>query len=174
MTWRLTLPKRLAILRHAKSDWGDPGLTDFDRPLNARGRAAAAVVGRAIEQRDIRFDAVVSSPAARTRETLELVGLAGSARWDEGLYLAGLKTLLGIIRGLPDTAQSALIVGHNPGLQELVLALAPTGSSGFREQVLGKFPTAALALLEIEAERWDAVEPGGATNAELLLPRDFD
>jgi len=166
------LPKRLAILRHAKSDWGQPGVSDFDRPLNDRGRAAAGLIGRAIDERGLQFDVVVSSPSARTRETLALIGI--DAQWEEKLYLAGPDTLMGVVRGLPDMAQSALIVGHNPGLHELVLKLGRPDARGLRQRVLGKFPTAALAVLELEIKSWSEAGPACGEISALLLPRDLD
>ena len=165
------MSKRLAILRHAKSDWGQPGLSDFERPLNERGRAAAALIRRAVEKRALTFDVVLSSPSARTRETLALIGI--DAEWDEGLYLAGPDRLMGVVRGLSDGAQSALIVGHNPGLHELVLKLGRQDAAGFRQRVLGKFPTGALAVLTLGIESWSQAAPGCGEIAELLLPREL-
>lgn len=166
------MPKQLAILRHAKSDWGQPGLSDFERPLNERGRAAAETMRRAIEQRGLAFDAVLSSPSARTRETLALVGI--NAEWEEQLYLASPDTLMGVVRRLPEHAQSALVVGHNPGLHELVLKLARPDAGGLRQRVLGKFPTGAMAVLELEIESWSEATPACGEVRELLLPRELD
>ena len=168
------MPKRLAILRHAKSDWDRPGLADFDRPLNARGRAAADVIRRKIAARELTFDLILSSPSARTRETLDRLGMAESARWDDRLYLACRERLFEIIRALPDEAQSVLIVGHNPGLHELVLELSRPDSNGLRKRVIAKFPTAALALLDLECASWSEVARGCGEIAELLLPREPD
>ena len=167
------MPKRLAILRHAKSDWDQPGLADFDRPLNARGRAAADVIRREIAERHLTFDLILSSPSARTRETLDRLGMAASARWEDQLYLADLEALLAIVRALPDEAQSVLIVGHNPGLHELVLELSRPDSNGLRDRMIGKFPTAALALLERECGSWSEVARGSGEIVELLLPREL-
>jgi phosphohistidine phosphatase len=166
------LLKRLGILRHAKSDWGQPGLSDFERPLNERGREAAERIRRAIEERALRFDIVLSSPSARTRETLALVGIDGE--WDEQLYLASPETLTGIVRALPETARSALLVGHNPGLHELALNLARPDAEGRRQRVLGKFPTAALAVLDLDIDAWSEAAQGCGQIAELLLPRELD
>lgn len=169
----MRLPKRLAILRHAKSDWNLPGLADFDRPLNARGRAAADLIRRAIAARGLAFDFVLSSPSKRTCETLDRLGLAESAKWDDRLYLASCERLLGNIRALPDAVHSALIVGHNPGLHDLVLELSALDSEGFRTRVAGKYPTAALALIDLDIESWSQAEAGCGRIAELLLPRDL-
>ena len=165
--------KRLAILRHAKSDWGDAGLSDFERPLNERGRAAAELIRQAIDQRGLTFDTVLSSPAARTRETLELIGLADRAQWDEDIYLASTKTLLAIVRALPDETESALIVGHNLGLHEIALDLSQPDSAGLRKRILAKYPTGALAMLELEVDSWSEVAPGCGTITQLLLPREL-
>ncbi len=167
------MPKQLAILRHARSDWGEAGLKDFDRPLNARGREAAETMGKEIAKRGWSFDVILSSPSARTRETLERIGLADRARWVDDIYLASEATLLGLIRSLPLEAKSALIVGHNPGLHDLVLDLAQEDAKGLRLRVLGKYPTAALALLDLEIESWTDAEPGCGKIAELLLPREL-
>jgi phosphohistidine phosphatase len=166
------VPKRLSILRHAKSDWGQPGRSDFERPLNERGRAAAGLIRRALHDRGLEFDLVLSSPSARTRETLALIGI--EATWDERLYLASPDSLTAIVRALPQTAQSALLVGHNPGLHELVLRLSRPDAQGLRQRVLGKFPTAALALLHMDTDAWSEAAPGCGQIAELLLPRELD
>ena len=168
------MPKRLAILRHAKSDWDRPGLTDFDRPLNARGRTAADVIRSAIAERHLSFDLIIASPSARTSETLDRLGMAESARWEEQLYLAGRERLFAIIRALPDEAQSVLMVGHNPGLHELVLELSRPDSIGLRKRVVAKFPTAALALIQLKCESWSEIARGCGEIVELLLPRELD
>ena len=168
------MPKRLSILRHAKSDWEEAGLKDFDRPLNDRGRAAANSMRKAIEKRGWLFDVILSSPSARTRETLNRLGLADRAQWRDEIYLATRGMLFSLIRALPDEAGSALIVGHNPGLQEIVLDIARPDSRGLRRQVGDKFPTAALAVLDLDIDEWSGVAAGCGTIAELLLPRELD
>jgi len=168
------LPKRLSILRHAKSDWGEAGLKDFDRPLNARGREAAKAIGKEIAKRGWSFDVILSSPSARTRETLDRAGLADRARWQDEIYLATRGMLFSLVRSLPDEAGSALIVGHNPGLQEVVLDIARPDSGGFRRRVADKFPTAALAVLDLDINEWSKIAAGCGTIADLLLPRELD
>ena len=168
------MPKRLSILRHAKSDWGEAGLKDFDRPLNGRGRAAAKVMRKAIAKRGWSFDVILSSPSARTRETLDLLGLADEARWEDELYLATRGMLFALVRALPAKAGSVLLVGHNPGLQEIVLDIARPDSRGRRRQVGDKFPTAALAVLDLDIDDWSEVAAGCGEINELLLPREVD
>ena len=166
--------KRLSILRHAKSDWGDPGLADFDRPLNNRGRAAAKAVRHAIRQRGLVFDFILSSPAVRTRETLERLGLAERARWEEALYLATRGKLMRIVKSLPAAAESALIVGHNPGLHEIAVDLAGRDSKGFRDRLSARFPTGALASIDFNYAEWSEIAAGSGTIVELILPRELD
>ena len=169
--------KRLTVLRHAKSSWGDPDLDDFDRPLNDRGWEAARRIGRELQRRQVRFDLVLASPAVRVRETLDGVqerfAFEGPIHFDQRLYLAGEELLLTIVHELPDSAGSALLVGHNPGLQELVLKLAPEGEREHR-RVQEKFPTAALAMTDLPALSWRDVETGSGWLAELILPRELD
>lgn len=168
--------KTLTLLRHAKSGWDDSVPRDFDRPLNPKGRRAAQVMGRHLRDRGVVFDHAVASPAVRVRETLAEVG-AGYGRplspaWDKRIYLASVETLLDIVRELPATADHTLLVGHNPGLEDLVLTLAPEGGRE-RDAVQMKYPTASLAELIWEGE-WSAAAAGGATLARFTRPRDLD
>lgn len=167
----------LTILRHAKSSWDEHGLDDFDRPLNDRGHKAARRMGRELKRRKIRFDHVIASPAVRVRETVdELVkgyGKLPSVRFDSQIYGASAEALLHVVRHIPDTVHAPLLVGHNPGLQQLVLALAREDGNGLRGSVAEKYPTAALAMLELSATRWDEVETQSGNIAELILPREL-
>lgn len=166
--------KTLTLLRHAKSSWDDTVPRDFDRPLNDKGRRAARTIGRHL--RDAAFDHVVASPARRVVETLAEVeaGLGRSLlpAWDKRLYLASPETLIDVVRDLPAIATRALLVGHNPGLEELVLALVPDGDAT-RDAVELKYPTASVAELCWEGE-WTAVRHGGATLVRFVRPRDLD
>lgn len=168
----------LTTLRHAKSSWDDHGLDDFDRPLNDRGRKAARSLGRELKRRKVRFDHVIASPAARVRETIEELakgyGKLPDVRFDSQIYEAGAERLLQLIRHIPETAHAPLLVGHNPGMQQLVLALSREDGNGLRGQVAEKYPTAAMALVELEAPRWDEVETHSGTIVELILPRELD
>lgn len=171
--------KRLTLLRHAKSDWDDPVARDFDRPLNGRGEKAALLMGRFAAQRAIRFDMLVASPAVRVVQTLETFfagyGDTLDARWDRRIYLASAPTLFDVIRDLPDSADSALLAGHNPGLEELILDLVPDdGISPLREDVEIKFPTASIAVLDLPIDRWNDARENIATLASFTRPRDLD
>jgi phosphohistidine phosphatase len=169
--------KRLTLLRHAKSDWGEPNLQDFNRPLNDRGWKAARRMGRELAERGIQFDLIIASPAARVRETLdglaEKLELRAEIRFDPRMYGATAETLLGIVRDLPETARTPLLVGHNPGLQQLILELARRDDRG-RDRVALKFPTAAVAQLDLPPRHWAQIEPATGTIAGLILPKELD
>ena len=167
--------KTLTLLRHAKSGGTDPGLRDFDRPLNAKGRRAAETMGRHFRAVDLAFDRIVASPAVRVAETLDAAG-AGYGRalapvWDRRLYLADVATLMEVAR--EQQAERVLLVGHNPGLEELVLALAAASSGPLRAAVAEKYPTASLAEISF-AGPWSELSEGGGMLTRFIRPRDVD
>ncbi|MET0364318.1 MAG: histidine phosphatase family protein [Sphingobium sp.] len=170
--------KTVTLLRHAKSDWNDSVSRDFDRPLNGRGKRAARLMGEWARSQDLRFDAIVASPAVRVTETLdhflEAYGQSVDTRWDRRIYLASSATLLDVLRDLPEELGTILMVGHNPGLEDLVLDTVPDkASDALREAVEAKYPTAAVATLRFEAEQWaDLARP--ATLIAFTRPRDLD
>jgi phosphohistidine phosphatase len=168
--------KTLTLLRHAKSGWDDPVARDFDRPLNPKGQRAAQAMGRHMKAQGLEFDAVIASPAVRVVETLEQVALGYGSdlapAWDQRIYLASAPTLLDLVHDLPDAANTALLVGHNPGLEELVLGLVAGGD--LRGDVEAKFPTASLAELHFQAERWSDIQPGNGELVRFTRPRDLD
>lgn len=174
--------KTLTLLRHAKSGWDDPVSRDFDRPLNAKGERAAMLVGRHWKSLGLTFDHAVASPALRVGETLAQVergyGKPLAAEPDRRIYLASAVTLLEIVRHLPGDANRALLAGHNPGLEDLVLLLVDTPGAGsdtdLRAAVEDKFPTASTAELTFAVDRWDEVAAGGATLTRFVRPRDLD
>ena len=170
--------KRLAILRHAKSSWNDPHLEDFNRPLNERGWKSARRVGRELEKRGVKFDLIIASPAARVRETIdgltEKLKLNVEIRFEPRMYAASEETLLSIVREIHESSHAPLLVGHNPGLQQLIVALAHNGRDDLRSSVEQKFPTAALATLELSAHRWIDVKPDSGKIADLILAKELD
>jgi phosphohistidine phosphatase len=170
--------RRLGILRHAKSDWGDPGLDDHNRPLNERGWKAARRIGGELKQRRITFDLVLASTAARARETIdgvqETYDLKAPIEFEPRIYLASEDTLLELVLGLSDNVHSALFVGHNPGLQRLVLDLTRDDHRGLRQRIDGKYPTGAFAIVELPAQTWAEIQPRTGKIVELILPKDVD
>jgi phosphohistidine phosphatase len=169
--------KLLHLFRHAKSSWTDEGLDDHDRPLAERGRKAAQAMGRYFAAHGIRPDLVLISSSARTRATFELA--LGGARprlktavVDE-LYLAGAGELLRRIRASDDAVASLMLIGHNPGMHELALALVGEGAVEERRQLARKYPTAALASLEFAVDRWRRLTPGSGRLVRYILPKNL-
>lgn len=168
--------KTLILLRHAKSSWDDHGARDYDRRLNPKGERAARTMGAHMRSAGLSWDHAIASPAARVVETLEQAGL-GYGRtiepeWDRRAYLASAVTLLELIHDVPASADSVLLSGHNPGLEDLVLLLVPDGN-GLRDSVEAKFPTASLAVMTCEGD-WDDMAPGKCTLVSYTRPRDLD
>ncbi len=170
--------KTLTLLRHAKSGWDDPVARDFDRPLNARGRRAAVTMGRHLRDLGLTFDRVVASPAVRVEETVVEIdrGLGGalSPVWDRRLYLAAPTTLLDVVHECDAAAASLLLVGHNPGLEELTLLLTPDEADALRAAAAEKYPTATLAELTFDTDDWHAIVPGSGRLTRFVRPRDVD
>lgn len=158
--------RRLILMRHAKSDWADEGMSDFERPLSARGRRAAALMGAWLNEGGNRPDLVLCSPAARARETREcaarLLDTQPAVREDEALYLASAETILDVVRASWGTARCMLVIGHNPGMETLAQRLGPPG---FADAMI----TATVAVFDIEPG--DA--PDTATAVAFLRPRDL-
>jgi len=171
--------RQLLLLRHAKSSWDEATLSDHARPLNARGRLAAAVMAEQMRELGLAPDIVLASSARRTLQTLEaLQPLEGSPIIEvmDDLYLAPWQRLMETLRGMPETARSVLLIGHNPGLHELGLALmGPTGAAmgGRHARRLAEgYPTGALAEFTV-AGAWRQLQDGGGRLVRFLAPRDL-
>lgn len=171
--------KRLTLLRHAKSGWDDPVARDFDRPLNDRGIRAAALIGRYARDHGMTFELLLASPATRCVETIdhfvEAYGSSPETQWDRRIYLAPVGTLIDVLNDIEDAVGHVLMVGHNPGMEDLVLNLVPDdGTSPLRDEVEHKFPTAALAVIDLAVDRWADVARGQGRLTGFTRPRDLD
>jgi phosphohistidine phosphatase len=170
--------KQLTLLRHAKSSWDDQSLEDFNRPLNVRGWKAARRIGRELKDHGMHFDVVLASTAARVRETIDGVqekyDFGAPIQFEQRIYEASEAILLELVRSLPETAGSALLVGHNPGLERLIVELTHDDDMGLRHRVIGKFPTAGLAAIRLPAEHWRNVEAGSGKIVDLIFPKELD
>jgi phosphohistidine phosphatase len=166
--------RRLLLLRHAKSDWSKPGQADRDRALNARGRSAAPVVGAYLHHHRLMPDAAFVSSAVRTRETWKLIAPHLSREpkvvFEDRLYNAGPDTILEIVNEAPGNVSTLLLVGHNPGMQQISLALTATGDVDARARLGEKFPTAALAVIGFAADEWAAIRPGSGRLERFVTP----
>lgn len=168
--------KEILLVRHAKSSWDTPSLDDFDRPLAARGREAAPLVGRVIAGRGWLPDRVLVSPALRARQTWARIRAVlddpPRASHPDALYMGSAATLMDLVRAAPAATARLLIVGHNPGLEELAQTLAGRESDARAlERLKGKFPTAALARLAFDGA-WAGLAPGGARLVDFVRPKD--
>ena len=166
----------LSLFRHAKSSWSDASLRDFERPLAPRGEKAAPRMGAYIAEHELVPDLVLCSTARRARETLELA-LASlqpepEIRYDEALYLASPDKLLAALRQLPDTYAHAMLVGHNPGMHMLAMALIGQGERDELHALGAKYPTAALVVIDFDGG-WDTVTPGEGRLRLFVRPRDL-
>ena len=162
--------KTLLILRHAKSSWKKPSQADHDRPLNERGKRDAPRVGLLLVEHALVPDAIVSSTAKRARKTAELAarssGYDRDIEYHEELYLAKPETYIRVIRQLDDAYARAMVVGHNPGLQELLEEL--TG-----RQV--ELPTAALAQVALDIAVWRQLDANGCgVLVNLWRPKELE
>jgi phosphohistidine phosphatase len=166
--------RHLVVLRHAKSAWPD-GVPDHERPLAPRGRRDAPAVGRALAETGNLPDLALCSTAVRARQTWELAsaqwGTPPPVRHDGRLYAADVSDLLAVVHEVPAEVETLLLVGHNPGLEELVLELAGDGLDDTLEEVRTKFPTSAIAVLAWRGADWRALAPGTALLTTVLVPR---
>ena len=166
--------KRLYLLRHAKSSWDDPTLADQDRPLAPRGRRAAKVMAQHLGRKGIAPELVLCSPSRRTRQTLARIapslGKSADVRIEPELYAAPAPVLLEVLHGVPDEVESVMLICHNPGIQDLAMSLSRAGSKSTR--VRSKFPTAALATLELNGS-WCELAPRSAELVSFVKPKEL-
>jgi phosphohistidine phosphatase len=165
------MDRTLYLLRHAKSSWDDPAVADHDRPLASRGRRACRMIAKHLRSEGIRPALVLCSSAARSRETLERIGVGSGGpgvriEIEAGLYGACAGDLLGRLRELGDI-DSVMLIGHQPAIGELATSLA------LRRALGEKFPTAALATLRFRGS-WSELSPGAAELVAFVKPRDLE
>jgi phosphohistidine phosphatase len=167
--------RRLMLLRHAKSDWSRAGLSDHDRPLNARGREAAPKIGAYMMRHALVPDLIIASTATRVRETLDLMlaafESAPKVTYDARAYEAGASALLDVLRETPRDIHSLLLVGHNPGLAELAMLLVATGNSEASARLADKFPTGALAVIGVALDDWAKMRPRSGRLDRFIVPK---
>jgi phosphohistidine phosphatase len=164
---------RLLLLRHAKSDWGDASLPDHDRPLAKRGRAAADRMGAHLRAEGPRPDLALCSSARRSQETCERLGLANlETAVEDSLYGAPDDELLARLRTLREDTGVVLLVGHNPGVQDLAIALAGPDLGEDAVRLREKFPTGALAVFDVDGAWWE-LAPGRARLSAFVVPREL-
>lgn len=169
---------RLMLLRHAKSAWDDPGLDDFDRPLNARGRRSAPLMGRHMAEHALLPDRVLCSTARRTRDTfaglLPFLAQELEVRFTRDLYDAREEDYLDVIRAGGGSARSLLVIGHNPALQELALDLIAAGNPALVEEIGNAYPTAGLTIIDFADRSWEDLRPKTGRIVAFFRPRELE
>ncbi len=167
--------RRLLLLRHGKAAWPD-GIDDSDRPLARRGRDAARRMGAYLAERRLVPDLALVSPARRARETWSLAepALGGvPARPEARIYEAPPDRLLGVVREVEPDIGTLLMVGHNPGLEELLRMLLSREERYATAATLAKFPTAALAVVDLAAPTWREVAHGSGSLHRFVTPKSL-
>ena len=172
--------RQLLLLRHAKSSWDDPALSDHSRPLNRRGRLAAQSIRAAMDGLGLVPDLVLVSTSRRTLQTMQEL-----EPWPEtplveqldSLYLADAEGILTVLRGTAETVRSVLLIGHNPGLHEVAQRLAGTEDvpepSKDQRRLLEGYPSGALAEFTL-MKPWQSLDQGGARLVRFICPRDLE
>jgi phosphohistidine phosphatase len=168
--------RTLMLMRHAKSSWDQPELDDLDRPLAARGQEAAPLIARYMKTK-LQPDLVLCSPAARVRETWQLMtpvlGRTVDCKTLRTIYPGAPSRLLEALRRAAAEVGTLMLIGHSPGLGRLATGLCGSGPKKPLERMRSKFPTAALAVIDFDVDRWDQVAPGAGRLRAFLRPKDL-
>lgn len=163
--------KQIILMRHAKSSWDDPDLTDFERPLAKRGLNDAPMMGRFLKEIDYMPDIIISSPAKRAKETITLameVAEIGEddINWNKNLYYGDTKDYLKAICSVPEEAERVMLVGHNPLMESTAGRLTGAG-----DKVAFRMPTASVVCLESYVVRWNQVGQGTCQLKWMMIPK---
>jgi len=166
--------RRLILLRHAKSA-RPAGVADHERPLARRGLDDARAIGFYLRQEMLLPDLVLVSTSSRTRQTWDIIiqglGEVPSARFEPRLYDASAARLTSVLAETPDNVRALLLIGHNPGIAELALRLAGHGDRYALARMRAKFPTCAVAVLDLPGENWHMLAPGSARLDRFVTPK---
>ena len=160
--------KTIYLLRHAKSSWKDESLSDIERPLNGRGKKAAETMGAFLKREKILVDLVLSSSAVRARQTIDRVLVAANivtdVRFDERIYEAGVQRLVEIVRQIENGKKNVVLVGHNPGFEELLEWLTGT---------IERMQTGALAKIGLKTSSWNSISEKSGTLEWIVRPKQL-
>lgn len=169
--------KTIYLLRHAKSSWDDTSRDDHDRPLNQRGERAATLVAQFLHQERLIPDLILCSTARRTRETLSrlqaVIGDDRPALIEADLYLASAEILFERLTMVGEDAGRVMLIGHNPGLEDLAATLITPKAGPLEEKLAAKFPTAGLAAIRLPGTRWRDLKRRSGTLQLFLTPKDL-
>ena len=168
---------RVHFLRHAKSDWSDTFRDDADRELAERGQRDARLMGEYLSYLRLPPELVLCSPARRTAQTWDLI----TRIWDgapicemhENLYLASQDELIPIVRGVPETVSSVMLIGHNPGMHGAAVMLTSTRKDRLVSRLRGKYPSGSLAVIALKTDHWSDVRPRSGILESVIRPKDL-
>jgi len=167
--------KTLYLLRHAKSNWGNASISDFERTLNDHGRAVAEDLGKTLKKEGLIPDLVISSPAVRTKQTLICLqkGMEMSlySQYPKILYLGSEESILSTIRNAANTSDRMMIIGHNPGLHQLAISLAKPGGTHSMDNLENKFSAGTFVEITFAVDTWIDVGTKDGRLSRLIKPR---
>ena len=167
----------ISLLRHAKSDWSDPELGDFDRPLAPRGKKAAPLIDTYMHEQDICPDLILCSTAKRAMETLNLLkyifDTSPAIVFEDKLYMASARQMLNLATSVSERCTHVLLIGHNPGLHILALALTEMGQSKPYLNLVQHYPTASLTVLQFDCTDWSKIAPGRGVLRHFVTPKSL-
>lgn len=170
--------KTLVLMRHAKSAWTSDNVPDHDRPLAPRGRESAPRMATWLSKKKLTPQLVLCSTARRVKETYDLVraalGTEPPVRESRRLYMALPREILAEIGKSPDDIKTLMVIGHNPGMGSLAHWLAGQGDRQELARLAEKFPTAAVAVLDFDVERWAEIDADGGTLRHFVTPKGGD
>lgn len=170
--------KTLYLLRHAKAEPGGFTLSDEDRPLSARGREACITIGSYIKKHKYTPEIVLCSSSIRTRETLERIedffATPPQIKLEKKLYLAAPGEMLAQIHTIADEFNSALLIGHNPGMHHLAALLSSSEATDLRMEIEIKYPTSALAVITFKTQSWKSIAPDSGTLKDFITPKGLE
>ncbi|UWU36078.1 histidine phosphatase family protein [Rhizobium sophoriradicis] len=174
---RNPMPKhRLILLRHAKSAWPN-GVADRERPLAGRGRKAAPVIGTYMAREKLIPDLALVSPARRAQETWKLIRQALSKKVSDresaDIYEVSAERILDVIRAVEPDIRTLLIVGHNPGMENAASLIVADGDAAAVGRMREKFPTAGLAVIDLDLGGWDEIAAGTGYLERFVTPRSL-
>jgi phosphohistidine phosphatase len=170
--------KTLYLMRHAKAGWDDPQQRDFDRPLTPRGAAAAVLMGRFLRAQAIEINLLLASPAVRNAMTWDQLESSWKSslapQFEESIYMATVDTLFGLVQASPRSAKAMMLLGHNPGMEDLSFKLIGDGDEGGIDLLDHGFTTAAIAELSFDVIHWSDITAKSATLQRFITPRSLD
>jgi len=170
--------RRLILFRHAKAEPSEPGTEDHARALIERGRKDAAKIGAYMAGHGLTPDKVIISPATRTQETWKYAGAAfrppPAATSATAVYEATAAALVGVIKAVPTSAHTLLIIGHNPSLHEVAVALIASGDIEARERLREKLPTAGLVIIDFAFDDWTKLHPHSGRLERFVTPKSLE